>query len=104
MLEVILDTETTGLSTIEKHKIVEIGCIELDNQISTNKIFHHLIDPKRSISEEAQKIHGYTEKFLTGKKFDKFFSTFFVVFIYFAIVCIYTIFIRGKTFAFFSFF
>ena len=40
MLEVILDTETTGLSTIEKHRIVEIGCIELDNQIPTNKIFH----------------------------------------------------------------
>lgn len=68
MLEVILDTETTGLSTIEKHKIVEIGCIELSNQISTNQIFHEYINPERSISEEAYKIHGYTDEFLADKK------------------------------------
>ena len=50
MLEVILDTETTGLSTIEKHRIVEIACVELDNQISTNKIFHEYINPERAVS------------------------------------------------------
>jgi len=68
MLEVIIDTETTGLSVAEKHKIIEIGCIELNNQIPTNKIFHEYINPKRSISEEAYKVHGYSEKFLSGKK------------------------------------
>ena len=68
MLEVILDTETTGLSTIEKHRIVEIGCIELKDQIPTNKIFHTHINPERTISQEAQKVHGYTEKFLSDKK------------------------------------
>ena len=68
MLEVILDTETTGLSTAENHKIVEIGCIELDNQIPTNKIFHKYINPQRAVSEEAYKIHGYSDKFLSDKK------------------------------------
>ena len=68
MLEVILDTETTGLSTAEKHKIVEIGCVELDNQIPTNKIFHEYINPKRPVSEEAYKVHGYSDKFLENKK------------------------------------
>ena len=68
MLEVILDTETTGLSTADKHKIVEIGCIELENQIPTNNIFHEYINPQRSVSEEAYKVHGYSEKFLSNKK------------------------------------
>jgi len=68
MLEVILDTETTGLSTAEKHRIVEIGCIELNNQIPTKKIFHEYINPQRSVSEEAYKIHGYSDKFLSDKK------------------------------------
>ena len=68
MLEVILDTETTGLSTIERHRIVEIGCIELDNQISTNKIFHKYINPQRSVSEDAYKVHGYSDEFLSDKK------------------------------------
>jgi len=68
MLEVILDTETTGLSTAENHKIVEIGCIELDNQISTGKIFHRYINPQRSVSEEARKIHGYSDRFLSNQK------------------------------------
>jgi DNA polymerase-3 subunit epsilon len=72
MLEVILDTETTGLSTQEKHKIVEIGCVELNNLIPTNKIFHEYINPKRTVSEEAYKIHGYSDEFLSSKKtFDK---------------------------------
>ena len=68
MLEVVLDTETTGLSTTEKHRIVEIGCIELNNQIPTNKIFHNYVNPQRSVSEEAYKIHGYSDKFLSDKK------------------------------------
>ena len=68
MLEVILDTETTGLSNTEKHRIVEIGCIELNNQISTNNIFHKYINPQRLVSEEAYKIHGYSDKFLSDKK------------------------------------
>ena len=68
MLEVILDTETTGLSTAEKHRIVEIGCIELDNQIPTKKIFHEYLNPQRSVSEEAYKVHGYSDKFLSDKK------------------------------------
>ena len=68
MLEVIRDTETTGLSTTEKHRIVEIGCIELNNQIPTNKIFHNYVNPQRSVSEEAYKIHGYSDKFLSDKK------------------------------------
>ena len=68
MLEVILDTETTGLSNTEKHRIVEIGCIELNNQIPTNKIFHNYVNPQRSVSEEAYKIHGYSDKFLSDKK------------------------------------
>ena len=68
MLEVILDTETTGLSIIEKHRIIEIGCIELENQISTNKIFHEYLNPQRSVSEDAYKIHGYSDDFLSDKK------------------------------------
>ena len=68
MLEVILDTETTGLSITDKHKIVEIGCVELENQIPTNNIFHEYINPQRSVSEEAYKVHGYSEKFLSDKK------------------------------------
>ena len=68
MFEVILDTETTGLSTIEKHRIVEIGCIELKNQIPTNKIFHEYLNPQREVSEDAYKIHGYSDKFLSDKK------------------------------------
>ena len=68
MLEIILDTETTGLSTINKHRIVEIGCIELENLIPTNKIFHEYINPERTVSEDAYKIHGYSDKFLSNKK------------------------------------
>ena len=68
MLEIILDTETTGLSTAEKHKIVEIGCIELSHQISTNKVFHKYINPERPVSEKAYKIHGHSDKFLSDKK------------------------------------
>ena len=68
MFEIILDTETTGLSTAEKHRIVEIGCIELNNQIPTNKIFHEYLNPQRKVSEDAYKIHGYSNEFLSNKK------------------------------------
>jgi len=68
MLEIILDTETTGLSTSEKHRIVEIGCIEINNQIPTNKVFHHYINPQRPVSEDAFKIHGYSNEFLSKQK------------------------------------
>ena len=68
MIEVILDTETTGLSIAEKHRIVEIGCIELNNQVPTNKIFHEYVNPERSVSENAYKVHGYSDKFLSSKK------------------------------------
>jgi len=68
MLEVLLDTETTGLSTTEKHRIVEIGCVELEDQIPTGNIFHEYINPKRSVSKEAYKVHGYSDKFLSDKK------------------------------------
>ena len=68
MFEVILDTETTGLSTDEKHRIVEIGCIELNNLVPTNKIFHEYINPQRPVSEAAYKVHGYSNNFLSDKK------------------------------------
>ena len=68
MLEVILDTETTGLSTAENHRIVEIGCIELRNQIPTNNQFHEYINPQRPVSSDAFKVHGYTDEFLSNKK------------------------------------
>ena len=68
MLEVILDTETTGLSISEKHRIVEIGCVELENQIPTNNVFHKHINPQRSVSEEAYKVHGYSDEFLSKKE------------------------------------
>ena len=81
MLEVILDTETTGLSTTAKHRIVEIGCIELDNQIPTNRIFHTYINPQRSVSEDAYKVHGYSDKFLSSKKIFSEISKDFLIFI-----------------------
>ena len=68
MLEVILDTETTGLSPSQQHRIVEIGCIELNNLIPTNNIFHEYLNPERKISEDAFKVHGYSNEFLADKK------------------------------------
>ena len=68
MLEVILDTETTGLSTADNHKIVEVECVELNNQIPTNNTFHEYINPQRAVSEDAYKVHGYSNKFLSDKK------------------------------------
>jgi len=68
MKEVILDTETTGLSVSEGHRIVEIGCIELDNQIPTKKKFHCYLNPERKVSQKALEVHGYTDEFLSDKK------------------------------------
>jgi DNA polymerase-3 subunit epsilon len=68
MIEIILDTETTGLSIANKHRIVEIGCIELENQIPTGKIFHEYLNPERKVSPEAYKVHGYSDEFLSNKK------------------------------------
>ena len=68
MNEVILDTETTGLSFNDGHKIVEIACIETKDLVATGRIFHKLINPKRSIPEEAFNVHGFSEKFLSDKQ------------------------------------
>ena len=68
MYEVFLDTETTGLSFRDGHKIVEIACIETKDLIATGKVFHKLINPKRNVPEEAFKVHGFTEKFLSDKE------------------------------------
>tara|TARA_X000001036_G_scaffold202087_1_gene189767 strand:+ start:593 stop:1258 length:666 start_codon:yes stop_codon:yes gene_type:complete len=68
MSEIFLDTETTGLSFKDGHKIVEIACIETQNLIPTNKIFHKLINPKRDVPEEAFKIHGFSQEFLSNQK------------------------------------
>ena len=68
MKEIILDTETTGLSVREGHRIVEIGCIELENFIPTNNNFHCYLNPERKVSEKALETHGYTDVFLSDKK------------------------------------
>ncbi|MDC2974047.1 DNA polymerase III subunit epsilon [Candidatus Pelagibacter sp.] len=68
MKELVLDTETTGLSVKDGHRIVEIGCIELNNLIPTKKVFHCYLNPERKVSETALKVHGYTDEFLSDKK------------------------------------
>jgi len=68
MKEIVLDTETTGLSVKDGHRIVEIGCIELDNLIPTGKKFHCYLNPERKVSEKALEVHGYTDIFLSNKK------------------------------------
>ena len=68
MNEVFLDTETTGLSFKEGHKIVEIACIETKDLIKTGKIFHKIINPKRNVPEEAFQVHGFSSEFLKDKK------------------------------------
>ena len=67
MNEVVLDTETTGLSVKDGHRIVEIGCIELDNLIPTSKRFHCYLNPERKVSEKALEVHGYSDEFLSDK-------------------------------------
>ncbi len=68
MKEIVLDTETTGISVREGHRIVEIGCIELENLIPTKNKFHCYLNPERKVSEKALQIHGYTDEFLIDKK------------------------------------
>ncbi len=68
MKEIVLDTETTGISVKEGHRIVEIGCIELDNLVPTQNKFHCYLNPGRKVSEKALSIHGYTDEFLSDKK------------------------------------
>ena len=68
MNEIILDTETTGISVQEGHRIVEIGCIELENLIPTKNKFHCYLNPERKVSEKAFKVHGYSDEFLSSQK------------------------------------
>ena len=68
MKEIVLDTETTGISVKEGHRIVEIGCVELDNLIPTKNKFHCYLNPERKVSEEALKVHGYNDEFLSKQK------------------------------------
>ena len=68
MKEIVLDTETTGLLVKEGHRIVEIGCIELDNLVPTKNIFHVYLNPERKVSQKALDVHGYTDEFLSRKK------------------------------------
>ncbi len=77
MKEVVLDTETTGISIKEGHRIVEIGCIELDNLIPTKNNFHCYLNPERKVSEQALKVHGYDDDFLSKqRKFSEIASEF----------------------------
>ena len=68
MKEVVLDTETTGLSVKDGHRIVEIGCIELENLIPTKNKFHCYLNPERKVSEKALAVHGYNDEFLSKQK------------------------------------
>ena len=65
MKEIVLDTETTGISVKDGHRIVEIGCIELENLIPTKNKFHYYLNPERKVSEQALKVHGYSDEFLS---------------------------------------
>ena len=77
MKEIILDTETTGLSVKDGHRIVEIGCLELENLIPTKRNFHCYLNPERKVSEKALEVHGYTDEFLATKKFSEVVDDFF---------------------------
>ena len=68
MKEVVLDTETTGISVKDGHRIVEIGCIELENLVPTQNKFHCYLNPERKVSEKALEVHGYTDEFLANQK------------------------------------
>ena len=77
MKEVVLDTETTGLEVKDGHRVVEIGCIELENQIPTTKKFHCYLNPERKVSKKAFEVHGYTDEFLSSqKKFSEIYNDF----------------------------
>ena len=81
MKEIVLDTETTGISVKEGHRIVEIGCIELDNLIPTKNKFHCYLNPERKVSEKAFEVHGYSDSFLSDKQKFKEISDEFLKFI-----------------------
>ena len=81
MKEIVLDTETTGISTKEGHRIVEIGCIELDNLVPTKNKFHCYLNPERKVSEKALEVHGYSDSFLSNKQKFKEISDEFLKFI-----------------------
>ena len=68
MKEIVLDTETTGLDIRDGHRIVEIGCLEIENFIPTKKTFHCYLNPERKVSEQAFKVHGYSDEFLSKQK------------------------------------
>ena len=68
MKEIVLDTETTGLSIKDGHRIVEIGCIELDDLLPSKNVFHCYLNPERKVSEKAFEVHGYSDEFLSDKK------------------------------------
>ena len=68
MNEIFLDTETTGLSVKDGHRVVEIGCIELENLIPTKNKFHCYLNPERQVSEKAFKVHGYNDDFLSKQR------------------------------------
>ena len=68
MKEIVLDTETTGISIKEGHRIVEIGCVELENLVPTQNKFHCYLNPERKVSEKALEVHGYTDEFLVKQK------------------------------------
>ena len=72
MNEIFLDTETTGLSFKDGHKIVEIACVETKDLVPTGKVFHKFINPQRDIPLDAFKVHGFSQEFLSDKEtFDK---------------------------------
>ena len=81
MREIVLDTETTGLSVKEGHRIVEIGCIELENLIPTQNKFHCYLNPERKVSDKAFQVHGYSDEFLSDKKKFKDIADEFISFI-----------------------
>ena len=68
MKEIVLDTETTGISIKDGHRIVEIGCIEIENLIPTKNKFHCYLNPERKVSEQAFQVHGYSDEFLSKQK------------------------------------
>jgi DNA polymerase III subunit epsilon len=81
MREIILDTETTGLSPGEGHRIIEIGCVELINHIPSGQVFHRYINPERPVPKEAEVIHGLSDKFLSDKPLFKSVAPEFLAFI-----------------------
>ena len=81
MKEIVLDTETTGISTKEGHRVVEIGCVELDDLVPTKNKFHCYLNPERKVSEKALQVHGYTDEFLAKQKKFKDISEQFLEFI-----------------------